>query len=57
MGCVAIVTDAGFAYGVARMFTVFADAFGLRVRAFVTMEEAGSGLKRQATKQDAGEFR
>lgn len=47
VGCVAIVTDAGFVYGVARMFTVFAEAFGLKVRAFVTMEEAASWMKRE----------
>lgn len=45
--CVAIVTDAGFVYGVARMFMVFAEPFGLKVRAFVTMEEAESWLKRE----------
>src|SRR5687768_16529922 len=51
--CVAIVTEAGFVYGVARMFTVFAEPFGLKVRAFVTMEEAESWLKRFATLPDA----
>ena len=36
----AIVTDTSFVYGVARMFAVFAESFGLRVRAFRTMEDA-----------------
>lgn len=36
----AIVTDTTFVYGVARMFAVFAESFGLRVRAFRTMEDA-----------------
>jgi hypothetical protein len=36
----AVVTDKEFVYGVARMFAVFAEAFGLHVRAFRTMEEA-----------------
>ena len=40
----AIVTDKSFVYGVARMFGVFAEAFGLHVRAFRTIEEAEEWL-------------
>jgi hypothetical protein len=42
----AIVTDKSFVYGVARMFGVFAEAFGLRVRAFKTIEEGEAWLHR-----------
>jgi hypothetical protein len=41
----AIVTDRSFVYGVARMFAVFAEAFGMRVRAFRTIEEAEQWLR------------
>lgn len=44
-GPMAIVTDRTFVYGVARMFAVFAEAFGLRVRAFKTVDEASAWLK------------
>ena len=40
----AVVTDQAFVYGVARMFAVFAESFGLRVRAFRTIEEGESWL-------------
>ena len=44
-GPIAIVTDKTFVYGVARMFSVFAGAFGVSVCAFVTVEEAATWLK------------
>lgn len=40
LSTMAIVTEQGFVYGVARMFAVFAEVFGLRVRACLSMEEA-----------------
>jgi hypothetical protein len=40
----AIVTDKSFVYGVARMFGVFAETFGMRVRAFRTFEEGEAWL-------------
>jgi hypothetical protein len=41
----AIVTDRSFVYGVARMFGVFAEAFGMRVRAFRTIAEGEAWLR------------
>jgi hypothetical protein len=41
----AIVTDKPFVYGVARMFAVFAEAFGLKVRAFRSMDDAEDWLR------------
>ena len=41
----AIVTDKSFVYGIARMFAVFAEAFGMRVRAFRTIDEAEDWLR------------
>lgn len=38
---------ASIVYGVARMFMVLAEPFRLKVRAFVTMEEAESWMKRE----------
>jgi hypothetical protein len=46
-GPMAIVTEKGFVYGVARMFAVFAEVFGLSVRAFGTMDEAADWLRSQ----------
>lgn len=43
-GPMAIVTDRTFVYGVARMFAVFAEAFGLRVRAFHSVADASDWL-------------
>ena len=43
-GPIAIVTDRAFVYGVARMFAVFAEAFGMNVRAFLSVDEASSWL-------------
>jgi hypothetical protein len=43
-GPMAIVTDRTFVYGVARMFAVFAEAFGLHVRAFRSVDDASSWL-------------
>ena len=44
-GPMAIVTDRSFVYGVARMFAVFAEAFGLQVRAFHSVDEASGWLE------------
>ena len=44
-GPMAIVTDQTFVYGVARMFAVFAGAFGLNVRAFQSVKEASDWLR------------
>lgn len=44
-GPVAIVTDRAFVYGVARMFAVFAEEFGMSVRAFLSADEASDWLK------------
>lgn len=43
----AIVADKAFVYGVARMFGVFAELFGVSVRAFHTPDEAGEWLRTQ----------
>lgn len=43
-GPMAIVTDQTFVYGVARMFAVFAEAFGLSVRAFRSVDDASAWL-------------
>lgn len=43
-GPLAIVTDRTFVYGVARMFAVFAEAFGLNTSAFHTVQEASDWL-------------
>ena len=54
-GPMAIVTDQTFVYGVARMFAVFAEAFGLRVRAFTSFDEASDWLKHaQAVEPQTG---
>ena len=45
LSTMAIVTEEGFVYGVARMFAVFAEVFGLRVRACRSMDEAERWLK------------
>lgn len=47
LGPMAIVSD-GFVYGVARMFSVFAEVFGLSVRVFREMEEAQGWLRSPA---------
>jgi hypothetical protein len=47
-GPMAIVTDRAFVYGVARMFAVFAETFGLRVRAFNSVDEASVWLESAA---------
>lgn len=44
-GPIAIVTDRAFVYGVARMFAVFAEAFGMHVHAFQSVDEASDWLK------------
>lgn len=44
-GPIAIVTDGAFVYGVARMFAVFAEAFGMSVSAFRSVDDAGAWLK------------
>jgi hypothetical protein len=44
-GPMAIVSDPGFVHGVARMFTVFAEVFGLKVRAFTAMQPAEEWLR------------
>lgn len=44
-GPIAIVTDQTFVYGVARMFAVFAEAFGMKVSAFHSVDEAADWLK------------
>lgn len=46
-GPMAIVSDTGFVHGVARMFAVFAEVFGLRVRAFQSMADAEVWLRKQ----------
>lgn len=43
-GPLAIVTDRTFVYGVARMFAVFAEAFGMHVSAFHSVDEAADWL-------------
>ena len=43
----AIVTDDALVYGVARMFGVFAEVFGLKVRAFRAMHDAEEWLRRR----------
>jgi hypothetical protein len=43
-GPIAIVTDRSFVYGVARMFAVFAETFGLHVNAFQSVDEASAWL-------------
>ncbi len=48
----AIVTDKTFVHGVARMFAVFAEAFGLRVRAFRSMSEAEEWLRSRSAAAD-----
>ena len=50
-GPIAIVTDRTFVYGVARMFAVFAEAFGLHVRAFKSVDEASAWLDGAAVAQ------
>ena len=47
-GPMAIVTDRTFVYGVARMFAVFAELFGLSVRAFKSFDEASDWLAQSA---------
>ena len=47
-GPMAIVTDRAFVYGVARMFAVFAETFGLHVRAFNSVDEASAWLESAA---------
>ena len=46
-GPMAFLSDTAFVHGVARMFTVFAEVFGLRARTFRKMEEAESWLREQ----------
>ena len=43
-GPMAIVTEKAFLYGLARMFAVFAEVFGIRVHACRTMAEAEEWL-------------
>ena len=50
-GPMAIVTDRAFVYGVARMFAVFAETFGLHVRAFNSVDEASAWLEGAAPVQ------
>lgn len=52
-GPMAIVTDRTFVYGVARMFAVFAEAFGLHVRAFQSVDEASAWLDSAPVAQPA----
>lgn len=52
-GPMAIVTDRTFVYGVARMFAVFAEAFGFHVRAFRSVDDASDWLK-DAVKRNSG---
>lgn len=47
LGAMGIVTDTAFVYGVARMFAVFAEVFGLKVRAFRNMDDATMWLATQ----------
>ena len=47
-GPMAIVTDQTFVYGVARMFAIFAEAFGLSVRAFRSVDDASDWLGKVA---------
>lgn len=44
-GPIAIVTDRAFVYAVARMFAVFAEPFGMQVRAFLSVNEASTWLE------------
>lgn len=53
-GPVAIVS-AGFGYGVARMFSVFAEVFGLTVRAFRDVDEAERWLRDALRTTEKGE--
>ena|SRR5690242_16366461 len=43
-GPIAFVTDRAFVYGVGRMFAVFAEAFGMKVQAFLSVDEASHWL-------------
>ena len=52
-GPMAIVTDQTFVYGVARMFAVFAETFGLSVRAFKSFEGASEWLSKSTLDIDA----
>ena len=56
-GPMAIVSNPGFVHGVARMFTVFAEVFGLRVRAFTQMKEAEEWLQASGARVERGEAR
>ena len=49
----AIASNQAFVYGVARMFAVFAEAFGLHVRAFETLDEAERWLTDPTTAASA----
>ena len=47
MYAVAIVTDQGFVYGVARMFAMFAELLGIRVGVCLTLEDGFEWLAEQ----------
>jgi hypothetical protein len=43
-GPIAFVTDRAFVYGVGRMFAVFAETFGMKMQAFLSVDDASHWL-------------